>query len=172
MEAAYDPESWHDLYVMLGTSSAALLGLLFVATSLHLEEIVNNPIFALRTRRNTIYLVITLVEAALVLTPQPIAALAAELIVLNGIGLVLPASNFYNIYKRQSFKSRGGFSVYRSVTFIAGFLLGLAGSVMLVTHGIAGFYLVTASYLTLTVLVSMNAWLIMLGVGQAKPKAS
>jgi hypothetical protein len=26
--------AWHDLYVMLGTSSAALVGLLFVATSL------------------------------------------------------------------------------------------------------------------------------------------
>ena len=134
METAYQPESWRDLYVMLGTSSAALMGLLFVATSLHLEEIVNNPIFQLRALRNSIYLIVTLVEAACVLTPQSIVALGVELIVLNSLGLLLPLSNFYNIYKRQSFTSRGGFSVYRSATFITGFLLGVGGGVLLVVQ--------------------------------------
>ena len=33
-------DAWHDLYVMLGTSSAALIGLLFIATSIHLGEVV------------------------------------------------------------------------------------------------------------------------------------
>jgi hypothetical protein len=32
MENAYQPEAWHNLYVMLGGSTAALTGLLFVAT--------------------------------------------------------------------------------------------------------------------------------------------
>src|SRR5262249_9922252 len=41
-------EAWHELYVMLGTSSAALIGLLFVATSLHLREIANQDIYRLR----------------------------------------------------------------------------------------------------------------------------
>jgi hypothetical protein len=37
--------TWQNLYVMLGTSSAALIGLLFVATLLHLGEIVSSPVF-------------------------------------------------------------------------------------------------------------------------------
>jgi hypothetical protein len=37
MEQTHSPELWRDLYVMLGTSSAGLLGLLFVATSFHLD---------------------------------------------------------------------------------------------------------------------------------------
>ena len=41
MENAHLPEAWRDLYVMLGTSSAALIGLLYVVTSLHLDEIVS-----------------------------------------------------------------------------------------------------------------------------------
>ena len=45
MESAYQPELWRDLYVMLGTSSAALIGLLFVVTSLHLNEVMNKPVF-------------------------------------------------------------------------------------------------------------------------------
>ena len=44
------PESWRDLYLMLGTSSAALVGLLFVATSLHLAEIANEDIYRLRSQ--------------------------------------------------------------------------------------------------------------------------
>ena len=34
-----------NLYLMLGTSSAALIGLLFVATSPHLVEVVSSPAF-------------------------------------------------------------------------------------------------------------------------------
>jgi hypothetical protein len=34
-ESAHLIDAWHDFYVMLGTSSPALVGLLFVATSLH-----------------------------------------------------------------------------------------------------------------------------------------
>jgi len=37
MENVYQPELWRDAYVMLGTAAAALIGLLFVVTSLHLE---------------------------------------------------------------------------------------------------------------------------------------
>jgi hypothetical protein len=35
MASAHLSDNWHDLYVMLGTSTAALIGLLFVAISLH-----------------------------------------------------------------------------------------------------------------------------------------
>ena len=41
-------DAWHDFYVMRGTSSAALIGLLLVATSLHLGEVMSNPGFRIR----------------------------------------------------------------------------------------------------------------------------
>jgi hypothetical protein len=31
MENAYQPELWHDFFVVLGSSSAALIGLLFIS---------------------------------------------------------------------------------------------------------------------------------------------
>jgi hypothetical protein len=42
--------AWRDLYVMLGTSSAALIGLLFIATPMHLGEV---PISPSRSRPST-----------------------------------------------------------------------------------------------------------------------
>ena len=39
MESTYKPDLWHDLFVMIGTSAGALVGLLFVVMSLHLSKI-------------------------------------------------------------------------------------------------------------------------------------
>ena len=75
---AFQPEQWRDLYVMLGTTAGALIGLLFVAMSLHLDLMVSNPIFRLRARNNTIHLLIMLVQAGLLLAPQPEALLGIE----------------------------------------------------------------------------------------------
>ena len=94
--------AWHDVYVMLGTASAALIGLLFVAASLHLGEVVSNPGFRVRAYHLTLYLVTLLVEAIVILVPQPLSYLGAELFVLNLAGLLLPLSTFYTfVYKQQ-----------------------------------------------------------------------
>ena len=170
MEHGHQPELWHDLYVMLGSSSAALIGLLFVATSLHLKEIVNNPIFRLRTRRNYIYLIIMVVEAALILTPQPIIALGIEVTALNGIGLLFPLSIAYYIFKERNFAHRGGFALYRTAIFVLCYLLGVAGGALLIVGHNYGLYLITASFLGFLVSVALNAWLIMQGVGQLETK--
>jgi hypothetical protein len=63
----FHPELWRDAYVMLGTAAAALIGLLFVVTSLHLDEIANNPVYRIRARNNRFYLLTLLVEATLIL---------------------------------------------------------------------------------------------------------
>jgi modulator of FtsH protease len=75
----FQPEQWRDLYVMLGTTAGALIGLLFVAMSMHLDLMVGNPIFRLRARNNTLHLLIMLVQAGLLLAPQPMLVIGTEL---------------------------------------------------------------------------------------------
>src|SRR5262245_30699584 len=95
-------DAWRNLYVMLGTSSAALIGLLFVATSIHLGDVVSNPGFRVRSYNQTLYLLTLLVEAVLILVPQPVPFLGAELMVLNLVGLWFPLSTSYTfIYKHR-----------------------------------------------------------------------
>ena len=168
---AYQPEQWRDLYVMLGTTAGALIGLLFVATSLHLDLIMNNPVFRLRARNNTLHLLIMLVQAGLLLTPQPVSFLGAELVVVNLAGLQLPLSFTYSYFIRSK-ASRRTFPIYPFVTYTSSYLLGIAGAVALIAHAGWGIYLITASYLTILVAVALNAWIIMLGLGlaEAAPK--
>jgi modulator of FtsH protease len=77
---------------VFGTHSgaiAALTGLLFVATSLHVERIAKTPHWARRAFANTFSLIGVMIEALLVLVPQPANWLGAELIVLNLFLLVM-----------------------------------------------------------------------------------
>jgi hypothetical protein len=158
-------DAWHDLYVMLGTSSAALIGLLFIATSLHLLEVVSNPGFRVRSYNQTLYLLTLLVEAVLVLAPQPILVLGAEIMVLNLVGLWFTMSTSYTfIYKHRDDSHRGGMKMSRAISLTAAYLLGMTGGIGLIQEFRWGMYIVTISYTLLLVAVVLGAWSTMLGM--------
>ena len=167
MESAYQPELWRDMFVLLGSSAAVLIGLLFIATSLHLNEIVNNPILHRRAFNNTCYLMIILIEALLFLIPQPMPILGAELIPINLVGLLLPLRVISSLFKdKERYRSSGG-QIHRGTIFIISFMFGIVGGAALMKHLNWGAYLVTASCIVLLVMVVFGAWSIMLGIGQA-----
>jgi hypothetical protein len=173
MESGYQPELWRDTFVVLGSSAAALIGLLFIATSLHLNEIVNNPIAHRRAFNNTCFLLIILIEALLLLIPQPMHILGAELIFVNLFGVWLPLNIVSSFFKeRERYRHAGG-RIYRPMIFITSSLVGVAGGTTLIEHSNWGIYLVTASCIVFLVLIVFGAWSIMVGIGQAeKTKAT
>ena len=164
-ESAYQPELWRDLYVMLGTSAAALIGLLFVATSLHLDDLVANPVYHTRAYNQTRYLALLLIESVFVLMPQSRVTFGIEVAALNVLGLALPLSNIYSfVYKNKAAAQPGGWAIGRAFRYILAFVIGIAGGAALVADSLWGMYFVTASYVLLLVAVIANAWSIMLGV--------
>jgi energy-converting hydrogenase Eha subunit A len=168
---AYQPEAWRDLYVMLGTSAAALIGLLFVATSLHLDEIMSDPIHRTRARNTTLHLLVLLVEATLILMPQPIRALGVELAVINLIGLQLPLGFVFRAFhKNRETRKRAAYSLYRGSINIAGYCLGIAAGACLFERSNWGMYLITVSFIAFLVSAILNAWTIMSVVGQAETR--
>ena len=89
MPNAYHPEAWRELYVTLGGAIAALTGLLFVATSLHVEKIAKTPHWGRRAFTNIFALTGALIESILVLAPRASDWLGIELIILNLLLLLL-----------------------------------------------------------------------------------
>ena len=170
METAHHLESWRDLYVMLGTTAGALIGLLFVAMSMHLDLMVGNPIFRLRARNNTLHLLIMLVQAGLLLAPQPMSVIGAELVVINLIGLHLPLTFAYTYFVTRK-AIRRTFPIYPFVTYTSCYCAGLIGSVALILHAPWGMYFISASYMTVLVAVALNGWIILLGLGLAETAA-
>jgi hypothetical protein len=166
------PDAWRDLYLMLGTSSAALIGLLFVATSLHLKEIANEEVFQLRAEYTTLILVSTLLEATAILMPQPLQVLGVELLALNLWGLSFPLALLFKALKIPGARGRGGFSVRRAAFFIAGYGVGTFGATAVAAGNGWGMYAVTVSYAALLIASIWNGWVIMRGIGQGERKRS
>jgi len=172
MSSAPLPDAWRELYAMLGTSSAALIGLLFVATSLHLREISNEEVFQLRAEYTTLILVSTLLEATAVLTPQPLQILGVELLALNGWGLSFPLTLLSKAIQIPGARGRGGFSVRRAAFFIAAYCVGIFGAAAVAAGSGWGMYGVSISYATLLIASIWNGWVIMRGIGQDERKRS
>ena len=121
MESDYPIQAWHDLYIMLGTSSATLIGLIFVAASLHLRDLVDNPAFRVRAYHGTLYLLTLLLEAVAILVPQPVPALGVQLCALNLAGLWFPLSSAYSyFYKDKAASQRAGLTMTRTIDVLCG----------------------------------------------------
>jgi hypothetical protein len=149
--------AWHDLYVTLGSSSAALIGLLFVAVSIHLSEVASNPGFRVRTYNQTLYLLTLLVEAILILVPQPVPFLGAEIAV---------STTYTFLYKHRDDIHRGGMKMSRAIPLTVAYMLGVVGGIALIQSSRWGMYIVTVSYTTVLVTVVLGAWSTMLGIEQ------
>jgi hypothetical protein len=164
MDTAHHLEAWHDLYVMLGTSAAALIGLLFVASSLHIGEMAGDMALRMRSRNVTLHLVALLVQAIAILTPQPLLPLGIEVILVNLCGLVLPLSLTRRVFASGA---HGAVSVYRWGSYLLGYVLGVAAGAMLARGRIEGLYLATLSSAWFFVAVVLDAWKMMQGMHES-----
>ena len=113
MGNVHQTELWHDMLVVLGTFAAALVGLLFIVTSLHLSRIINDPILHDRAFNNTCYLLIILIETLVMLMPQPLLVAGAEIVLLNLVGLFLLLRIPLRIVKNKKNYRRSGGHIHR-----------------------------------------------------------
>jgi len=128
--------AWHDFNISLVTAAAALLGLLFVALSLHVRTLVAPRNAELRSIARSIFLgyVVPFAVGFLELIPQNLSSLGVELIVLLLVSLIpfvaaartgLRASGIAFDRRVTVLQYIGGFVVY-AITF-AGAIVVLAG---------------------------------------------
>jgi hypothetical protein len=89
MPYSNDPSVWQNFYVMMGTANAALTGLVFVALSIHLREVLEHPRLRPRAVVALVILTTQIVISAIVLAPQPRELMGLEILVLNVIFVVL-----------------------------------------------------------------------------------
>lgn len=87
-------QSWHDFYMVAGTASASLVGLLFVGLSLHLRAVVSRPdVRGLARVTFTSFGLALLVSLFMVIPENHPDATAVELVISGvvAIGLVAPS---------------------------------------------------------------------------------
>jgi hypothetical protein len=157
----YDASQWHDYFFMVGGGAAALTGLVFVAMTLHLEEITTDPVHRHRARTILTGLTAVFIRCALVLMGgQNAKAVALELIAV----LVVVEVILYNSI-RQAARSADTRVLMRTVGSFACLVLEQAGAVVLLLGRAWGLYLVGLGMMSSFVFMVSGAWLLLVGVG-------
>jgi hypothetical protein len=151
---------WHDFNVALVTAAAGLLGLLFVALSIHIRAMTDPRNAELRSIARSIFLgyVVSLGFGFLGLMPQTLWAFGLELIALNAA-----ASIPFTAAARSGLRATGvGFD--RRVTvvqFIAGFgvfAMAIAGSIGVAVGETSALYIVAGLAVVALLWGVFNTW--------------
>ena len=171
MEAAYQPAAWHDLYIALCGASAALTGLLFISTSLHVEGVMKVPFLRLRASTNTALSTMLIIEAAVVLLPESYSTIGLELFALNLLTAAFDHGRIILARIRGNLNARKP-PIGRSVWVWTSSFLGIAGGLSLWLRVGGGFYLITAHYLLGVSFVVSSAWSLMVEVEAVQKSAA
>jgi hypothetical protein len=87
---ALDPGAWHDFFTVAGTAAAALLGLVLVAISLHVQKVEGHPLLRNRARGSLQTLGLVLVLSLVALMPDITAFwFGAITLIVEAAGLCL-----------------------------------------------------------------------------------
>lgn len=125
---SYDPELWHELFIMSGGAAAALAGLIFVAVSLNHEDILNVPTLTPLAAQTLTVLVAIVLLCAFGLTPgQPRILLGAELL---AVGLAVCAVVVVTTLRIRKHLGNRWWTASH-------FLLGMAATVPLLIAGLS-----------------------------------
>ena len=157
----YDPSIWRDYFVMVGGGAAALTGLVFVAMTLHLEDIVNHPVHRHRARTILTGLTAVFLRCGLVLMGgQSHQAIAIEIIaVLVVVEVILYRS------LRDALNAADAAVVMRTVGSFACLVVEQSGAVAFFLGATWGLYVVGIGMLGSFVFMVTGAWLLLVGVG-------
>lgn len=157
-----DPSEWHDFFVGSMGASAALTGLLFVAISINLQQILKYPNLPGRAAGSLGVLVCALVAAACGLVPrQSHIALGAEIAVAGGI---VTFQAVWVTLRNRSVGDTYSWRIERMVTLLLPGSLFLAGGLSLIAGGGGGLYWVFAATALAFVVSALNAWVLLVEV--------
>ena len=164
MVTAYAAGRWADFGVGVAGASAALAGLVFVAVSINLSEILKYRNLPGRAGLTLILFVTPLIAGILLLVPgQPDAALGTELlvvgVVIGGFGLIVNQRS-----GRSDKETQLTWIVARlAPPIVSCGCLILAGATLL-AHGGGGLYWLVPSVLAAIAFGLINAWVLLVEI--------
>ena len=164
----YDASIWRDYFVMVGAGAATLTGLVFVAMTLHLEDIVHHPVHRHRARTILSGLTAVFIRCGLVLMGgQSRQAVAIELIaVLVVVEVILYRST------REAFNAADRTVLLRALGSFGCLVTEQLGAVIFFLGGVWGLYVVGLGMMASFVFMISGAWLLLVGVGAPAAEAA
>jgi ABC-type bacteriocin/lantibiotic exporter with double-glycine peptidase domain len=153
------PNQWHDFFLLVGTGAVTLTGLVFVAMSLNLKEIVIDPTHRNRAINTLTGLALVFMRCALVLMgAQNHRAIGAELFVVAGIS----GAVFVRGYAK-ALRMGNGLRLTRIVGGSCVHLAEMIGAALFFFGHLFGLYIAAIAIVTTTCYMVTAAWLLVVG---------
>jgi hypothetical protein len=160
--ASYDPLVWHEFFVGTIGAAAALTGLLFVAISINLEEILKHPQLPGRAAGTLGILVSGLVVSGFVLAPgQSNRILGIE---VATAGLIVAVQAIWVTHRRGTPDEPRSWLLQHLASLLLPSIAFITGGVSLAASGGGGLYWVFAGILLVFVSASINAWVLLVEI--------
>jgi hypothetical protein len=136
----YDPATWTAFFTAITGAAAALAGLLFVAVSINLDNILKSTTLPpARAAETLATLVFVMISSALALVPQDVQLLGAEILVI-AVPLTAITVRTQLKFQRQKPDSPLMWSVSRAAASGVALVPGMIAGVSLAAHWSGGLY--------------------------------
>ena len=160
--ASYSALAWHEFFVGTIGAAAALTGLLFVAISINLEQILKYPQLPGRAAATLVILVSALVVSGFALAPgQSKTVLGVE---IAAVAAVAAAQAVGVSRGKQSTGGPPSWQLEHLVTVLLPSIASIVGGVTLVAGTGGGLYWVMAAILLTFVSASINVWVLLVEI--------
>ncbi|NNC11047.1 hypothetical protein HII28_04025 [Planctomonas sp. JC2975] len=158
-------EGWGDFFVAVAGAAAALAGLIIVAMSVTIKEILASRTLPSRAAATVSSLVLILVLAVVGLIPhQADAALGVEIVVASVIGFAPPLLMAQRVLTDTTFHAGVATRVFRVVVGLLPVLLALIGGVLVIAGASSGLFVVAAAIALVFVTSMLNAWVLLVEI--------
>lgn len=158
----YDPAQWHDFFILVGTGSATLAGLVFVAMTIGLRGLVVDATHKYRAINMLTGFTSAFVISALALTGhQTHHTLGAEWLAVALLATAVNTNGYVQAFKRRS--SLYALGRFRIVGGSACYVAQVVGSVVLYLGNRAGLYVSAFALVISFYFFISGSWLLVLG---------
>jgi hypothetical protein len=165
MEAAqvFNPEQWHEFFIMIGGATAALTGLVFVAVSINVKSVTSDATHRYRAIGTLAgFTEAFIVSAFGLMGGISHQALGYSWLILATLSAVLYVAGYIKaIVEGGSANAR---SLYRVVFGTVGYIAEMAGTFMLALGHISGLYIAAVAMVLRFPLLISGAWLLVVRV--------
>jgi hypothetical protein len=158
----YNPEQWNNFFVLVGTGSAALTGLVFVALTINLKGVEKDATHRYRAiNMLSGFTSVFVISSLALMGHQTHKTLGIELLLVGLVALTVNTNGYIQAFKRQS--SLYALGPVRIVGGSACYLGQIVGSIMFYFGFRTGIYISAVSLIINFYFLVSGSWLLVLG---------